>query len=151
MQAAEPFKNGPYAEVNYVNGGLPCVEFTFTYKSMGTPREHPFLIVDLLQALGIAMPMPKDVTSTVCQRRTFPARVEPRKRPHDDEETRLREENKKLKASSLSNLSENVDGIESSSTATDRTAGKDDFKAPPDQKSRRYKGDRDCRSYGRLV
>jgi hypothetical protein len=77
--------------------GVPWAEFTFTYKSTGILLWPPFLIVDLLHALGIATQVPKDMPKLKRQP-TIPVKPEQsRKRPHEEEDNDLREENKRLK------------------------------------------------------
>jgi len=76
LATEEKFKNGPYANVLYLDNGEPHAEFSFTYKSM-----------DLLQAMGVVpfmRPPPPTLAPTL-------------KRSRYDEDEAIREENKRLK------------------------------------------------------
>lgn len=41
LGAAEPYKNGPYAKVVYIDHEVPWAEFVFIYKSMGIIYGRP--------------------------------------------------------------------------------------------------------------
>jgi hypothetical protein len=87
LATEERFKNGPYANVVYLDNGEPHAEFSFTYKSMGIL--YDVLIVDLLQAMGVVPVMPPPLQTLA----PMP------KRSRYDEDDSIREENKRLKVS----------------------------------------------------
>lgn len=128
LQAPEQFRNGPHANVIYMDNGFPWAEFIFTYKSSGTICRMLFLIIDLLQALGIIPPFAKDVPNLI-RPPTPRVKVEPRKRPREEEDHDLREENKRLKVNTVTSRSNNVDSVKPASTSIDGPSGTD-LKAP---------------------
>jgi hypothetical protein len=51
LQAAEPYRNGPYANVHYLDNAVPWADFVFNYKSLSTIFECSNLIIRFIASI----------------------------------------------------------------------------------------------------